>query len=93
MRNAKTIRAVKLAARDGWAWPGGYPIVVAMHDGGCLCTGCARREFPRIARSTRDDLRDDWTAARVDIYMEGPEIRCDHCGAGIESAYGDPERR
>ena len=91
MRNQDIIRQVKLAARNRFAWPGGYPLVVVMTDGECLCVDCAKSEFARIGRATRDDDRGGWAAAGVQIHWEGePEICC-NCNAEIESAYGVPE--
>jgi len=91
MKHASVIREVKLAAREKFAWPGGYPLVVVMTDGACLCCDCARQNFAQIGRATRDGLRDGWAAAGVDAHMQGaPEI-CAHCGVEIPSAYGDPE--
>jgi hypothetical protein len=92
MKNAEIIRQVKIAARDKYAWPGGYPLIVVMSDGGVLCCNCARTEFKLIARATRDgDASSGWCAMGVDVHYEGPPEVCVHCGVFIESAYGDPE--
>lgn len=91
MRNGEIIREVKLAARNKFAWPGGYPLMVVMSDGECLCCDCARKDFGLVARATRDQDRSGWAAAGVQIHWEGePEICC-NCGEQIESAYGVPE--
>lgn len=91
MRNQRIIDSVKRAARDRYAWPGGYPLYILMSDGEPLCTQCARANFRQIARSTRDDVRGDWVAEGADIYWEGPPMQCAHCNTDIESAYGDPD--
>jgi hypothetical protein len=89
MTNTDTIRAVKDAARHAYAWPGGYPKFVVLTDGAALCCKCAREEFARIARSTRDREHDGWAAAGVDINWEDTDLFCDHCNKQIESAYGN----
>jgi hypothetical protein len=55
---------VKQTARDKYAWPGGYPLVVVMADGSLLCPDCARREYRSIARETLRPAYDTgWRAA------------------------------
>jgi hypothetical protein len=89
MKNGKAIRQVKTAARDRFAWPGGYPLFIVMSDGGAVCPTCARENFTRIARSTRDAARDGWDAVGADINWEDSDLVCDHCGAAIQPAYTD----
>lgn len=91
MKNADIIRAVKQAARDKYAWPGGYPLIVVMSDCEVMCCDCARENFDLIGRATRDNDRSGWAAAGVDIHWEGPPELCCHCGGEIPSAYGDPD--
>lgn len=91
MRNQAVIDAVKHAAKNKVAWPGCYPLVVIMSDGEVLCCDCARSEFARIGRATRDNSFCGWRADCVAIHWEGePEI-CANCNAEIESAYGVPD--
>jgi hypothetical protein len=87
MKNQTIIRDIKLAARNRYAWPGGYPLILVMTDGACLCTTCARTEFKLIARATRDNDDSGWGCAGVEIYWEGPDMTCAHCNALIPSAY------
>ena len=90
------IAAERLAMRrsiirsNGTTWPGGYPIVAVMDDGGMLCHKCCR--MSEVYRSTRDGDRDGWTIVGLDTHMEGPDIQCDHCGTLIPSAYGDDDQ-
>lgn len=91
MRNHAIIRKVKQAARDKYAWPGGYPLFILLEDGEPLCPDCARANFRQIARDTRDHARSGWDAAGVDIHWEGEPLQCAHCNGDIESAYGEPE--
>lgn len=90
--NARQLLAdVRDYCREPYAWPGGYPKVLIMSDGECLCSKCARSEYRAISAATRAGLRDGWRAEGVDIHWEGPAETCAHCNAEIESAYGDPD--
>jgi len=94
MHNGGLIRRVKFAARDKYAWPGGYPLMVLMHDGESICPDCAKHNFQLIARNTRDGGPDrDWQASDIYIHYEGPPERCAHCGEETPSAYGDPHEQ
>lgn len=68
----------------------GYPLLLVMRDGGCLCHHCAKREFKLIIADTRDGWSTDWTAAGVESFFEGADVQCSHCNAVLTSAYGDP---
>jgi len=82
-------KPIKQAIRDGYAWPGGYPLFILCHDGGCICTKCAKAEFHQIAHSTVKGIRDDWNAIAAAVNWEDSHMECEHCGERIESAYAD----
>lgn len=86
-----TVEQVKSFIRQPYAWPGGYPLILVMNDGECLCADCARSSFRAIVNSTKHRVRDGWDAAGVEVFWEGPVMYCAHCNASIESAYGDPQ--
>lgn len=88
MKNA-ILESVKSVARNPYAWPGGYPRMVVMSDGDCLCPKCARAEFKLIARATLDNDRSGWTAAGTDINWEDPDVYCANCNERIEPAYAE----
>mgnify|MGYP003575380610 CR=1 FL=1 len=82
--------------RDGqgklpaFAWPGGYPLIYVTNDGGVLCPACANGENGAKPTYEDDSPHSGWQVDAADVHYEGaPEI-CNHCGAEIESAYGDP---
>lgn len=81
---------------DRWpayAWPGGYPLYYLCADGGTLCANCANGDNGSEAY-TGDYVPEkgkDWHMVSADIHWEGQPLMCDHCGAQIESAYGNPE--
>lgn len=79
--------AVKDAIRNPYAFPGGYPKFILCHDGGCLCTDCARSNFRSIAHSAIADIRDGWKPEGADINWENTDLTCDNCGNKIPSAY------
>lgn len=78
---------------DGKLWShtpvGCYPLIYFTRDASSLCPACANGENGSEASENHEDKQWDLTSAEV--YWEGPPIQCDHCGAGIESAYGDPD--
>jgi hypothetical protein len=79
------------------AWPGGYPIAYLAADGGTICPDCANGRNGSLAYEARLDperaqsLDHDWMLVDQYIHWEGPPEYCVHCGACIESAYGDPD--
>jgi hypothetical protein len=73
-----------------FAWPGGYPIFYLCSDGGVLCPACANGENGSEANEA-NDTPSDWRLVAADVHYEGADLICDHCGALIESAYGDPD--
>ena len=80
----QSIEAVRTAARNPYAWPGGYPIVLLMYDGEVLCNKCLKGNYRMILKRTRDQDNDDWTAAGL-MVLEGTEedygpMECAHCG-------------
>ena len=67
-----------------YSFPGSYPKVAIMADGGCLCHKCARDNI-QILLDTTDP---EWTVLQIEINYED-NLWCDHCGDPIEQAYGD----
>ena len=88
MNIAKSIELRK-AIRAKYAWPGGYPMFLVMADGEALCMDCARKEYKQIAYANRHGLRDGWKTEGADVNWEDNNLFCAHCGAQIESAYGE----
>lgn len=86
------IKVIQRMARDAYAWPGGYPLLLLMGDGECLCPACTRSNYRLIRKAQRaGDRRDSWYPTEVFIHYEGAPIYCAHCNAEVESAYGAPE--
>lgn len=76
---------------DGYAWPGGYPLVLVMIDGEVIDAKCARENYRLIRNNMRaNDRGDSWSPAFVDVHWEGEPLQCAHCNKDIESAYGVP---
>lgn len=72
------IERVKFAIREGYAWPGGYPYMILMHDGASICTECAREEFHQLIDADKHNSRDGWKPE--DLYYLNDEIeQCAHC--------------
>jgi len=72
---------------NGYAWPGGYPMVLIMADGEVIDAQSARENYRLIRRESGRD----WTAIGVDIHWEGEPLICAHSGREIPSAYGEVE--
>lgn len=89
MKNQPEIHAAKDLARNPYACPGGYPKYAFMSDGGCCCAACIKKNFPIVARATRDGDRGGWALAGVEISWEDADLTCAHCGKPIDSAYGE----
>jgi hypothetical protein len=89
MSRIETLRAVKQAIRQPYAWPGGYPLYILTTDGAALSCDAARREWRQIAYATLHGLRDGWQALGVDVNWEDTALYCAHTGERIESAYGE----
>jgi len=85
-RKQETMKQVKQALRQPYAWPGGYPLQMATYDG-CICHKCVRKNFRAVAVDTRAGYG-GWAIQSVDILWEG-EHACVECGAEIETAYGN----
>mgnify|MGYP006349962565 FL=1 len=83
----------RYAARNKFAWPGGYPLAVVMADGECLCPECTRKEWRQIVRNTLDMIRNgadrSWMAAGAEVNWENNSLYCAHCNNQIQSAYGE----
>lgn len=81
------------AARNKYAWPGGYPLAVVMADGECLCPDCTRKEWRQIARATLcppDNWPDQqWRTLGAEVNWENNSLYCVHCNNRIQSAYGE----
>lgn len=84
-------KAVKEFIRHPYAWPGGYPRFAVCDDGAALCHKCTKANAKLIIRSTREEARDGWDVAGVDINYEDETLYCEHCNERIESAYGEKE--
>ena len=85
----------KLRDSDGklpaYAWPGGYPIIYVTDDGAVLCPDCANRENGSLASTGPEERGTGWFLDGCDVHWEGAAELCNHCGAEIESAYGEPD--
>lgn len=85
------LRSVRSAARNKYAWPGGYPIFILMEDGGTLCPDCAKNNYRQISQATRMGGYYGWSAAGVDVNCEDKDMVCCHCNEPIQCAYPKEE--
>lgn len=83
-------QTIKSAIRNGYAWPGGYPLFLIMSDGEALSIDAARDNFKQIcAAYLSDDRRSPWYVIAAEINWEDKQLYCAHTNAKIQSAYGD----
>ncbi len=76
--------------RGGYAWPGGYPMALLMHDGEAIDALSAKENYRQILQATRNPgTNRQWQAVEVFIHWEGPALICAHSGRAITSAYGE----
>lgn len=89
-RQIETVDQLKATLRAGaYAWPGGYPLYFITEDGAALSFESARKEFRSIAYSVKNHLRDGWRVVACEVNYEDNDLRCEHSGKPIESAYGE----
>ncbi|UKS71554.1 hypothetical protein VIK251_00227 [Klebsiella phage vB_KpnM_VIK251] len=88
--NKQLIDTVKNYIRHPYEF-GGYPKILIMRDGGCLCSKCTHENFTRLLEELRDESDLAWMPADVGIFWEGADFPCGNCRTPISSAYGDPE--
>jgi hypothetical protein len=74
----ETMKKVKDAIRNPYAFPGGYEKIIIMNDGSCICAECAKEEFEQVAHDTIKGWSTGWDVAGIDLYFEGEEY-CSHC--------------
>ena len=80
---------VKQVARNGFAWPGGYPLMTVLQDGECLCAACTKENLGLIAYATAHPGVDpQWEAIGQEVNWENESLTCAHCEQSIASAYG-----
>ena len=91
--NINTVSDFRKAIRAGaYAWPGGYPVYFITADGAALSFDAAKEERRQIIRAIgHNESFSGWKVVGSDINWEDNDLRCDHTGELIESAYGEPD--
>lgn len=85
-----TLSQIKKHLRCGkFAWPGGYPLYFVTTDGCALSFEAVRECWTQVCFAHINGLRDGWRIAGVGINYDDGELRCDHTGERIESAYAE----
>ncbi len=74
---------------------GCYPLFYIFADGGCICPKCVNANIAEIDEANKGKRRFNshggWAIDAVDVNYEDADLRCDHCGERIESAYAETE--
>lgn len=85
-----TVADFKATLRAGaYAWPGGYPLYFITSDGCALSFESARKKFRSIAYAIKHRQSDGWKVEACEVNWEDPDLRCEHSGERIESAYAE----
>ena len=85
--NSHELRATIRAG--GYAWPGGYPMVLVCADGEFISFDAAKREYKMLSNDFHHFPRQRIVGCF--IHYEGSPIECALSGEQIESAYGETE--
>jgi len=83
--HAQSMRQLRQACRDVYAWPGGYSIIVSTTDGATLCAKCARKEYTGLSADSRNGGAEIYIWAGCDTDSDTP---CDSCGEQLGSHKG-----
>lgn len=83
------VRYPRPGALPAYAWPGGYPLVYIVDDGETLCPACVNDPSTPVHES---GIQDGWRLEGLQVHWEGPPEICAHCGATVESAYGNSDQ-
>lgn len=65
-------------------WPGLYPLLYLMEDGGIICADCANQKNGSLAEEGADDPQ--WNIVDQFIFHDGEPIECAHCNEEITPA-------
>ena len=81
-------------ARNQYAWPGGYELVLIADDGACLCGNCVRAEYASIysaaiAPADHSGWRPDAVGAIGADIDDSDGIVCGHCSRVIADGEGE----
>jgi hypothetical protein len=91
-RDIETTAQVKAALRAGeYTDFGGYPLYFVASDGCALSFDAVRDNLASVLDSVRTGSRDGWRVVSVDINYEDGDLRCEHTGVRIPSAYAEEE--
>lgn len=86
------LQSIKALLRFGpYAWPGGYPVYFVTADGAALSHDAVRAQFAQVCDDHLHDASTGWRIVGGAVNYEDPDLRCDHTGARIPSAYAEPE--
>ena len=81
-----TVKQLKNAIRQKFAWPGGYEIVLIASDGEYICVDCAKQNFKEIVWSIKNHVNDGWQIVAQTLEAVSPDCTndevisyCAHC--------------
>lgn len=87
LSHAETMRRVRAAIRDVYAWPGGYEMFLVLGDGEDLCMRCARECYREVSTETRRPGGGDsgWQLIGIDATCNtDSEVTCAQCRRRVQ---------
>jgi hypothetical protein len=74
------LKALRLVAREPYAFPGGYDILAIADDGGAICHKCLKENYSEAYHDTRKEWNTGWriTGAFTTAECDEP-VYCAHC--------------
>lgn len=86
----ETVNQLKATLRAGqYTTVGLYPLYFITSDGGALSFATVRQELENVVYAIRHGLNDGWRVVYCDVNWEDGDLRDDHTGERIESAYAE----
>lgn len=90
--NRKGIRpnaaGIEYAARNPYAFPGGWAGILITSDGDVLCSKCTRDNYRQIREATRAGDRSGWAAVAVTCtQFDEHDLNCANCNAELVACW------
>lgn len=86
---------LRYAAREGYAWPGGYELCVITNDGGLICHNCVKENYREMYHDTKYAWRSGWQVVALTTESNMEDDYCSHCSKelGYHSEEEEEEER
>jgi hypothetical protein len=80
------IDMVRYVARERFAWPGGYELVLHLGNGGSLCSNCVRAIYKDLIHSQKTQYAPELAmAVECGAEFDPNQIYCENCAKDLSS--------